>query len=145
MSLVACGFESHPGYKLKCEMDGNLKKILGEFERLKGQFVITCSWEIERLVAIGQDDMDYYYITYDGRKLKWNTCVGRLMPLKGFLRDEDYKELVRLAKLNHFDQIGLWGNDKPKETSQFNEAHKKEITEIKEPDEFLTEIFWELI
>ena len=126
-------------------MDENLKKILDEFEKLKGQFVITCSWEIERLVAVGQDDMDYYYITYDGRKLKWNSCVGRLMPLKGFLRDEDYKELVRLAKLNHFDQIGLWGNDKPEETSQFNEAHKKEITEIKEPDEFLTEIFWKLI
>ena len=126
-------------------MDENLKKILDEFEKLKGQFVITCSCEIERLVAVGQDDMDYYYITYDGRKLKWNTCVGRLMPLKGFLRDEDYKELVRLAKLNHFDQIGLWGNDKPEETSQFNEAHKKEITEIKEPNEFLTEIFWKLI
>lgn len=126
-------------------MDENLKKILDEFEKLKGQFVITCSWEIERLVAVGQDDMDYYYITYDGRKLKWNTCVGRLIPLKGFLRDEDYKELVRLAKLNHFDQIGLWGNDKPEETSQFNEVHKKEITKIKEPDEFLTEIFWKLI
>ena len=126
-------------------MDENLKKILDEFEKLKGQFVITFSWEIERLVAVGQDDMDYYYITYDGRKLKWNSCVGRLMPLKGFLRDEDYKELVRLAKLNHFDQIGLWGNDKPEETSQFNEAHKKEITKIKEPDEFLTEIFWKLI
>ena len=79
------------------------------------------------------------------RQVNIRASVSRLMPLKGFLRDEDYKELVRLAKLNHFDQIGLWGNDKPEEISQFNEAHKKEITKIKEPDEFLTEIFWKLI
>ena len=80
-------------------MDENLKKILDEFEKLKGQFVITCSWEIERLVAVGQDDMDYYYITYDGRKLKWNTCVGRLMPLKGFLRDDDWGTLMNIYQL----------------------------------------------
>jgi hypothetical protein len=126
-------------------MDENLKIILGEFESMKGQFVITCSWEIVRLIAIGQDNIDYYYVTYDGRKLKWNTCVGRLMPLKGYLRDEDYQELVRLARLNHFDQIGLWGNKNPEETLAFNEQHKKEITTIKEPDEFLTEIFWDLV
>ena len=127
-------------------MSENLKIILGEFERMKGQFVITDGWDIERLVAIGQDDMDYYYVTYNGRKLRWNTCVGRLMPLKGYLRDEDYQELVRLARLNHFDQIGYLGGAWNKEDiSRFNEEHKKEIIEIKGPDKFLTEIFWDLI
>ena len=125
-------------------MEDNKTLILKEFENLKGQFVITCSWEIERLIAIGEDEMDYYYVTYDGRRLKWNTCVGRLMPLKGYLRDEDYNELVRLARLNHFDQIGLWGNDKPEEISTLNEQHKKEITELTGPDKFLTEIHWEI-
>jgi hypothetical protein len=125
-------------------MEDNKTLILKEFENLKGQFVITCSWEIERLIAIGEDEMDYYYVTYDGRRLKWNTCVGRLMPLKGYLRDEDYNELVRLARLNHFDQIGLWGNDKPEEISTLNEQHKKEITELTSPDKFLTEICWEI-
>ena len=71
--------------------------------RKKGQFVITSSWKIERLVGIGDDKEDWYYLTYDGRKLKWNSCVGRLMPLKGKLDDKDDNELIRIAKLNHYD------------------------------------------
>ncbi|MDB4378230.1 hypothetical protein N9Z41_00525 [bacterium] len=82
-------------------------EILKEFQELKGQFVITASHRIERLVAVGEDDIDYYWITFNGREFKWNTCVGRLMPLKGYLRDEDYNELVRLAKLNHYDLISF--------------------------------------
>ena len=35
-------------------MEDNLKIILEEFEKLKGQFVITDLWTIERLVAIGE-------------------------------------------------------------------------------------------
>lgn len=97
-------------------MDSNLKLILEEFEKLKGQFVITSSWEIERFVSVGEDEMDYYYITYDGREFIWNTCVGRLMPLKGYLRDKDYQELIRLAKLNHYDQL-----DPEKFSKEFNE------------------------
>jgi hypothetical protein len=117
---------------------------MSEFDRLKGQFVITASWNIERLIAIGEDDWDYYYVTYDGRKLSWNTCVGRLMPLKGHLLERDYDELVRLAKLNHYDQPSLWGNKYPDAVTEFNEQHKKEITIINEPDRFLTEICWDL-
>ena len=82
-------------------MSSNKEKILTTFEELKGQFVITTSHHIERLVAIGDDGDDYYWVTFNGRELVWNTCVGRIMPLKGYLRDEDYLELIRLAKLNH--------------------------------------------
>lgn len=79
--------------------------ILKEFEELKGQFVITQSWKIERLIAIGEDEMDYYYITYNGRKLSWNTCVGKLIRLKGKLDDKDYNEFERIADLNHYDRL----------------------------------------
>lgn len=88
-------------------MTDNLTLIKAEFEKLKGQFVITDSWKVERLVAIGEDQLDYYWITYDGRRLYWHTCVGRVVPLKGHLREKDYNEFVRLAKLNHFDQATL--------------------------------------
>lgn len=125
-------------------MEDNKTLILREFEELKGQFVINASWDIERLVAVGEDDMDYYWITYDGRKFKWNTCVGRVMPLKGHLRDEDYKELVRLATLNHFDQATVWGNRTPEESEQFNRQHKNELLQLGENDKFLTDICWEL-
>jgi len=116
--------------------DGNLKLILKEFEELKGQFVITCSWEIERLVSVGDDDEDWYWITFDGRKLIWNTCVGRIMQLKGHLRDEDYSELVRLAKLNHYDQIF------PKE--DFEKALQEEINAYSLKHKFLTNFCWDL-
>lgn len=87
--------------------DSNLKQILEEFEQYKGQLVLVGYNKIERLISIGDDSEDYYYVTWDGYKMQmlWSTCVGPIMPLKGYLRDKDYNELVRIAKLNHFDQI----------------------------------------
>jgi hypothetical protein len=126
-------------------MDDNKTRILQEFEILKGQFVITAGWKIERLIAIGEDRYDYYWITYDGRKLSWNTCVGRLMPLKGYLRDKDYDELIRMARLNHFDQSTLWNNKNPKEVLELNTKHKNELMKIGAHENFLTELYWKLI
>jgi len=125
-------------------MEDNKTLIIRKFEELKGQFVINASWEIERLVAVGEDDMDYYWITYDGRKLKWNTCVGGLMPLKGYLRDEDYNELVRLAQLNHWDQVTRWGHPNIEEAEKFGRDHKNELLTLPENHRFLTEVCWEL-
>ena len=128
-------------------MSDNLKIILSEFEDLKGQFVITDSWCIERFIAIGGDDMDYYYVTYNGRKLTWNTCVGKLVRLKNRIDDKDYNEFVRLAKINHYDQEDLWmpkDNEKKDEILRFNREHKLEITQLTHPDHFLTEVCWEL-
>ena len=126
-------------------MEDNKTLILREFETLKGQFVINASWDIERLVAVGEDEYDYYWITYDGRKLQWNTCVGRLMPLKGHLQTEDYAELVRLAQLNHFDQVTLWGNKDPETAAQHAIQHKHELMQLSGNDKFLTEVHWDLI
>ena len=126
-------------------MTDNKTLILNRFEELKGQFVITDSWRIERLVAIGQDEWDYYWITYNGRKFKWNTCVGSVVPLKGFLRDKDYNEFLRLARLNHFDQAECWANNNPKEATDFCRRHKNEISQLEENHEFLTDIHWEMV
>lgn len=113
------------------------ERVKQEFESLKGQFVITQSHKIERLVAIGEDEHDLYWVTYDGRKLTWNTCVGRLMPLKGYLRDEDYNEIVRLARLNDFDQETCY--------SEKSEQHKLEIIQsIDERDKLLSDLCWDL-
>ena len=121
-------------------MEDNLKIILNKFEQLKGQFVITCSWEIERFVAISTDDLDYYYVTYDGRKFTYNTCVGRIMPLKGKLDKEDYDELVRIAKLNDFDPA-------LKDKDVIN-MHRKELLSVLEDNtntmKLLTKVCWEI-
>lgn len=125
-------------------MTDNLTLIKEEFEKLKGQFVITDSWRIQRLVAIGEDEHDYYYITYDGRKLHWNTCVGRIVPLKGYLRDKDYNEFVRLAKLNHFDQATLWGRKVTEESELFVQNHVAELLALPDDHRFLTQVCLDL-
>ena len=84
-------------------MDNNLRRLIDQFEENKGQFVIVDN-KVSRFVCISEDDLDYYYVTYDGRKIRWHSSVGRYMPLKGRLDERDYNELVRLAKINHFDQ-----------------------------------------
>lgn len=126
-------------------MTDNKTLILAEFEKLKGQFVINDSWDVERLVAVGDDQMDYYWITYDGRRFKWNTCVGRIIPLKGYLRDKDYNEFIRLARLNHFDQATLWGNTKPEEQENFVRSFKGKAETLEEGHTFLTPVCWDLV
>lgn len=121
-------------------MDNNLKLILEEFEQLKGQFIITMSHTIERLIAIGDDEEDYYWVTWDGRNLHWSSCVGRIMPLKGYLRDEDYNEIVRLAKLNDYDQLYLQHNKYDeflKTVDDYNDQLGKNHT-------YLTPLYWDL-
>ena len=125
-------------------MTDNKKLILAEFEKLKGQFVITASWKIERLIAVGEDDQDYYWITYNGRVLTWNTCVGRIMPLKGHLLDQDYAELIRLAKLNHYDQATLWGNSEPEKYQAAVDSHLETLLALPDDHQFLTQVCLDL-
>ena len=67
------------------------------------------------------------------------------MPLKGYLRGEDYLELCRLARINHWDQSELFGGKTAEDTRLFNETHKEEMVSVKEPDRFLTPIHWEIV
>jgi hypothetical protein len=115
-------------------MSNTLKIILDEFQTHKGEFVITMSHKIERFIGIGTDDQDYYYITYNGRELTWNTCVGRLIYLKGKLDEKDYEHFIRIADLNHYDKI-LKGDDL--------ERHLKNLSTPKGEDTFLSELFFE--
>jgi len=127
-------------------MSDNLKIILQEFEELKGQFVINHN-VVERLIAIGTDDQDYYYVTFDGRKPKWNTCVGSIVPLKGKIDDKHYNEFIRLAKINHYDQPNLWIPRTDEEKQKRLESaieFKKMFGETSGVDKYLTDICWDL-
>jgi hypothetical protein len=123
-------------------MDSNLKLILEEFEKYKGQHVmVDWQWNVERLIAIGGDDMDWYYVTFNGRDIHWNTCVGRIMPLKGFLRDEDYEHILNIARLNDYDQLVLKNDEN---IDKFLEAVKDDIAKLDGNHVFMTELCWEL-
>ena len=128
-------------------MNNNLKLILEEFEELKGQFVINNN-KVERFIAIGTDDEDYYYVTYNGRDSSWNTCVGSIVPLKGKIDDKHYNEFIRMAKINHFDQPNLWipkTDDAKQKMLESSVLHKNEISKVSGTDKYLTEICWDLI
>ena len=126
-------------------MTDNKKIILEEFESLKGQFVIAGDWKVKRLVGVVEDDMDYYWLFYDGRKFSLDSCLCRIVRLKGKIGDEDYNELVRLAKLNHYDQTTLFGKTPTGEAVTFSGEHKRLLTELGENERFLSDIHWEIV
>lgn len=113
-------------------MESNLKRILQEFENLKGQLVINGT-EVMRYIAVGTDEEDYYYVLYDGRKVIWSTCVGKLISLKGKIDESDYNTLVRLAKLNHSDQF------------EDDNRRNAMISILGSNDKYLTPIHWEIV
>ena len=116
-------------------MSDNLKIILEEFEKYKGQFVIIEWYKAERLVVIGDDDFDWYYITYDGKDLHWISCLVSIIPLKGYIEDNHYNELVRMAKLNHYDQIDY---------ENFLQSFEEKIAEYPENHKFIAGPYWDI-
>ena len=131
-------------------MGDNKTLVLAEFESLKGQFVIAGDWKVKRLVGVVEDDMDYYWLLYDGRKFSLDSCLCRLVPLKGKIDDKNYNEFVRLAYLNHYDLIFHSAKEKDQEEAiKRCEEYKESITtdllkEQENKNELLTEICWEL-
>ncbi|MBN1214199.1 MAG: hypothetical protein JXA99_02030 [Candidatus Lokiarchaeota archaeon] len=116
-------------------MEDNLKIILDEFDQYKGQFIITVNNTVERLVAIGDDNEDWYYITWKKNKLYWWSCVGRIIPLKGFIDNDGYNYLVHIAKLNDYDKIFDYD-----EFKIYLDSYLKEFPN----DNFITDFCWEL-
>jgi hypothetical protein len=121
--------------------------ILKEFEEHKGEFVITDTDKVMRLIAVVDDDIDYFWVYWNGRETFWHSCVGGFIVLKNKIDEKDYNNLIRMAKLNHID---LWQlNDKDTELNKIHrikvERMKQEITKLKDPtNKYLTEICWKI-
>lgn len=109
-------------------------EILEEFEKLKGQFILVNPYKIARLVAVAQDEFDYLWVTWDGRNLIFDSVLVGIGPLKGYLRDKDYKEMIRMAKLNHFDCVNK---------DKFNSFIEEKIAGYK-GIEFITGLEWDM-
>lgn len=90
--------------------------LIKEYEELKGQHILTHG-RVYRFIAIISGD-DYYYVLWDGRNFKYETVLSRVTPLKGYILDDHYeKEYIKIAQLNHYDQIGA----KPEVIKKFYE------------------------
>ena len=123
-------------------MDNNLKIFTEEVNRLQGQFVL-CDNVVYRLIGLADDTEDYYYVLYNGRKLKLTTCLMRITPLKGYILEDHYNEIIRMARLNHYDQPTLYGTKE--DISEFNEEHKNELIGGWSDDtKFIIGPFWEI-
>jgi hypothetical protein len=112
----------------------NLEIITNEFNQLKGQMVI-CGDQVYRFIGIADDDEDWYYALYDGRRITLHSCVGRITPLKGYIQQKDYDEMIRIAKLNHYDLLDDGG--------EFIKQIENEITNW-ETTRFILGPHWEL-
>jgi hypothetical protein len=126
-------------------MTDNLTIFKGEYEKYKGQHLISGD-KVYRFIGIVDDKEDYYYCLYDGRQFRLHSCVGRLVPLKGYIEEKHYNEFVRLAKLNHFDQVTLFSVEDKEKMKEFNDNHKKELMDQLHlgKNVFLTGPCWEL-
>ena len=128
-------------------MTDNKTLLINQFKENCGQFIIMNN-NVVRFIGIAEDDMDYYYVTYDGRKINWHSAVGSYTVLKGKIDEKDYTDLIRMAKLNHFDQEDFFSpsTDVEKENQKlFAMSHRLEISKVSGDDKYIVPLYWELI
>lgn len=78
-----------------------LKKHL---EPYKNTLVINELNRVVRLVDVIETEIDFYWVYDTTKGFVQDSCVGSWIPLKGFLRDNDYKKLVYEWNLNHMEK-----------------------------------------
>lgn len=125
----------------------NLDIFLKIYEALKGQFIIDCTDKVVRLIGIAEDDLDYYYVLYNGEYFIHHSCLMDPIPLKGKIDSEHYERLVKMAKINHMDQPGIFSSEKtPSDVIlNFNRDHKKKlIDECTKSNKFVAGPYWEI-
>ena len=126
-----------------------MEEILKEFEKYKGQLVITDGLgNVQRLIAVGDDNEDYYWVFWDGRKTIWQSCCGGFIPLKGYISDKNYNGLKNLAKINHYDSPECWmPRDKEAKENilKINKEAKQEVETLSKGHKYLTEICWDIV
>ena len=127
-------------------MADNKTLLINQFKENCGQFIIMGN-NVVRFIGIAEDDMDYYYVTYDGRQLHWHSAVGSYTVLKGKIDEKDYNDLIHIAKLNHFDQDDFFSpsSDEEKEKQKlFAESHKSKLSKLSGDDKYIVPLHWEL-
>jgi len=135
-----------PHHRRENTISNNKKLLIKQFEENCGQFVIMGN-DVVRFIGIAEDDMDYYYVTYDGRKINWHSAVGSYTVLKGKIDEKDYNHLIHVAKLNHFDQDDFFSPSTEEEKEKrklFAISHKLEISKVSGYDKYIVPLHWEL-
>lgn len=120
----------------------NLSRITKEYEDYKGQFVLV-NENIYRFVGIVDDTYDYYYCLFNGKNLTLHSCTLLLTPLKGFILNDHYENIKRIASLNHLDQPHVFGFKE--DYKEFNVSFKQFLlSHWDENTKFILGPYWEL-
>ncbi len=82
-----------------------MNRVIEKFNELKEQLVICDYNQVKRFIGVGEDNLDYFYIFWNGRVLSYSSPLCPVISLKGKIDDKDYNELIRIANLNHYDLI----------------------------------------
>ncbi len=128
--------------------DSNRNHTLEYFEKHKGEMMISNN-QVYQFIAIANDPDDYLYVLYDGRTIHFSTILSPLVVLKGKIDDEDYKEFVRMAKLNWYSSDMIYGatvnSQQYDEVIKHVETHKKAIEQrvVSGDTEMMSEFEWE--
>jgi hypothetical protein len=83
-------------------MSDTLDKIISELRERRGELVLNTD-SVVRLIGVTEDEEDYYYVYYDGKRISLVSCVIKYIPLRGKIEDLDYKGMLNIAKWNHAD------------------------------------------
>lgn len=76
-------------------------EILAFIEKHKGEIVLEDVGGVVRLDGFYEDEMDYYYKVFKlGSGTVMYSCVGGLIPLKGYIPDKEYDRVERIFNLN---------------------------------------------
>lgn len=89
-----------PASNIKFNMALTIKDLQAKMAPYKGTLVLDY-FDVVLLYDVTYDDDDFYWV-YKTKKGEYHSsCVGTWRPLKGFIKDKDYQELVRVWNLNH--------------------------------------------
>lgn len=81
-----------------------LKILQDILEPYKNTLVLDY-FNVVRLVDVIDGEDDYYWVYDTKNGIVHSTCVGSWIPLKGFLPDNEYIELVRVWNLNNIEKV----------------------------------------
>ena len=85
------------------EIGVKLNELMQELLPYENTLVINKSNEVCRLVSVlySEKDDEFYWVYDTHNGIEFESCVVGWIPLKGFIREKDYDNLVRVWNLNN--------------------------------------------
>jgi hypothetical protein len=118
------------------------------FDRLKGTLVLI-DRQVLRFIGIGQDQYDYLYILWDGKKITYRTILSNLIQLKNKIDKKDYDSMINSSMINDYDSKKCFNPKSDKDrvivANANNNVKQEVLAEIdKHNIDLLDDLFWDI-